>query len=35
MRPAAADVGAHVIDNLGARRLRILFEQVADVHDLA
>src|SRR3954447_3211842 len=33
--PAAADVGAHVLDDLGARRLRILLEQIGRAHDLA
>src|SRR5438034_5486801 len=33
--PAAADVGAHMLDDLGARRLRILLEQVGGAHDLA
>ena len=32
---AAADVGAHVLDDLGARRLRLLLEQVGRAHDLA
>src|SRR5712671_4398008 len=33
--PAAADVGTHVLDDLGAGRLRLLPEQVDRAHDLA
>src|SRR5687767_12020444 len=32
---AAADVRAHVLDDLGARRLRLLLEQICRAHDLA
>src|SRR5215212_4533288 len=32
---AAADVGAHVLDDLGTRRLRFLLEQIGGAHDLA
>src|SRR5437016_7657739 len=33
--PAAADVRAHVLDDLRARRLRILLEQIGRAHDLS
>src|SRR5947199_8708530 len=33
--PAAADVGAHVLDDLGARRRWIVLEQVGRAHDLS
>src|SRR4051812_44945598 len=33
--PAAADVGAHVLHDLGARRLRFMLQQVGRAHDLA
>src|ERR1044071_2708061 len=35
VRAATADVGAHVLDDLGSRRLWLLLEQVGRAHDLA
>src|SRR5204863_9211038 len=33
--PAAADVGGHMLDDFGARRLWLLLQQVGGAHDLA